>query len=143
MTIEFNGQQALDQQLMQLQQLLLILEQEKEILIKTDPEKLTLISIQKNDLLLEIHNLDKQIEQSVQFRQEKAKGTFDEKLAQIEACLLKCKDQNQVNGLIIQQSQLAVERMKTTLLQNHNKSSLTYDKKGKTSGGLSSLDVKA
>ena len=143
MTIEFDGPQALNQQLQQLQQLLLILEQEKEILIKSEPEQLTNIGLIKNELLLAIQTLDKQIEQSVQFRQGKAQGLFDSALAQIEACLLKCKDQNQINGQIIQHSQLAVERMKTSLLQNHNKSSMTYDSKGKTSGGLSSLDVKA
>lgn len=143
MTIEFDGQQALDKQLQQLQQLLLILEQEKEILIKSEPEQLTNIGVVKNALLLAIQTLDKQIEQSVKFRQEKAQGIFDDALAQIEACLLQCKDQNQINGQIIQHSQLAVERMKTSLLQNHNKSSMTYDSKGKTSGGLSSLDVKA
>ncbi|GAA5131992.1 flagellar export chaperone FlgN [Thalassotalea piscium] len=143
MTTEFDGQQALDQQLQQLQQLLLILEQEKEILIKSDPEQLTSIGLVKDEILLAIQSLDKQIEQSVQFRQGKAQGLYDNALAQIEQCLLQCKDQNTVNGKIIQQSQLAVERMKTSLLQSHNKSSLTYDNKGKTSGGLSSLDVKA
>ncbi|GHE81136.1 flagellar export chaperone FlgN [Thalassotalea profundi] len=143
MTTEFDGKQALEQQLHQLQQLLLILEQEKDILIKSDPDQLTNIGLVKNELLLSIQTLDKQIEQSVKFRQGKAQGLFDETLAQIEACLLKCKDQNQINGQIIEHSQLAVERMKTSLLQNHNKSSLTYDNKGKTSGGLSSLDVKA
>lgn len=143
MTIEFNGQQALELQLQQLQQLLLILEQEKEILIKSDPEQLTNIGLVKNELLLAIQTLDKQIEQSVQFRKGKTQGLYKDALAQIEMCLLKCKDKNQVNGQIIQQSQLAVERMKTSLLQNHNKSSMTYDNKGKTSGGLSSLDIKA
>ncbi|MGB1197882.1 MAG: flagellar export chaperone FlgN [Thalassotalea sp.] len=143
MSVAFNGQQALNQQLQQLQQLLLVLEQEKDILIKNDPEKLTEIGLVKNEMLITIETLDKQIEQSVQFRQDKAKGLFDESLAQIKSCLAQCKEQNIVNGKIIQQSQLAVERMKTSLLQNHNKSSLTYDNKGKTSGGLSSLDFKA
>ena len=143
MTVEFDGQQALTQQLQQLQQLLLILEQEKDILIKNSPEQLTDIGLVKNDLLLAIQTLDQQIEQSIAFRKEKAEGLHHDALAQIEACLLKCKNQNEINGQVIQQSQLAVERMKTSLLQSHNKSSLTYDNKGKTSGGLSSLDFKA
>jgi flagella synthesis protein FlgN len=33
--------------------------------------------------------------------------------------------------------------MKNSLLENHNRSSMTYDKKGKTSGRLSSLGIKA
>jgi flagella synthesis protein FlgN len=83
------------------------------------------------------------ISRHVEFAQDKAAGKFDLQLAEIESLLLTCKKQNQVNGQIIQQSQLAVERMKTTLLENHSKSSMTYDEKGKKSSGLSSLDLKA
>ena len=143
MSSEFNGQQALSKQLEQLQQLLSLLEKEREILTQSAPDQLVAISEQKNSLLLAIEALDKQIEQSVQFRKEKAEGRFDQQLADIEACLVKCKEQNTINGQIIEHSQLAVERMKTSLLQSHNKASLTYDNKGKTSGGLSSLGIKA
>ena len=41
------------------------------------------------------------------------------------------------------QSSLAAERMKNSLLENHNRSSMTYNSKGKKSGGLSSLGIKA
>ena len=143
MTQEFNGAESLQQQLQQLQQLEVVLANEKEILTKSDPEQLLLITEQKNDLLVAIQALDDQIGQSVQFRQNKAQGMFEQPLAEIEACLQRCKEQNIINGQIVQHSQLAVERMKTSLLQNHNKSSLTYDNKGKTSGGLSSLGIKA
>ncbi|WP_448563661.1 flagellar export chaperone FlgN [Thalassotalea ganghwensis] len=143
MSTEFNGQQALKKQLEQLQQLLSLLDKEREVLTQSAPEKLVELSEQKNNLLVAIESLDKQIEQSVQFRKDKANGLFEQQLAEIEACLLKCKEQNTINGQIIEHSQLAVERMKTSLLQNHNKSSLTYDNKGKTSGGLSSLGIKA
>ncbi|GLX77668.1 hypothetical protein tinsulaeT_10080 [Thalassotalea insulae] len=133
----------LQTQLEQLQQLEVIIDNEKQILQQHDPDKLTEISEQKNQLLLTIQALDKQFEQSLQFKNEKAQGLFTEILTDIEAVLVRCKEKNQINGQIIQQSSLAVERMKTTLLQNHNKSSMTYDNKGKTSGGLSSLGIKA
>jgi len=133
----------LEKQLAQLQQLEVIIDSEKDILQQQDPEKLVEISEQKNQLLIAIQTLDQQFEQSPQFKQEKAQGLFTDILENIETTLLRCKDKNQVNGQIIQQSQLAVERMKTSLLQNHNKASMTYDNKGKTSGGLSSIGIKA
>ncbi len=133
----------LQSQLEQLQQLEEIIDTEKQVLQQQDPDKLTAITEQKNQLLLAIQSLDQQFEQSLQFKNDKAQGLFTEILASIETVLLRCKEKNQINGQIIQHSQLAVERMKTSLLQNHNKSSMTYDSKGKISGGLSSLGIKA
>jgi len=133
----------LKQQLGQLQQLEAIIESEKDSLQQQDPEKLVEISEQKNQLLLAIQSLDQQFEQSPQFKKEKSQGLFTDILEEIETILLRCKDKNQVNGQIIEQSQLAVERMKTSLLQSHNKNAMTYDSKGKTSAGLSSIGIKA
>lgn len=143
MSTESSHLPLLKKQLVQLQELEVIIDSEKEILQLQDPNKLTAISEEKNQLLIAIQGLDQQFEQSLQFKDEKAQGLFDEILKDIESTLLRCKDKNQVNGQIIQHSQLAVERMKTSLLQNHNKSSMTYDNKGKTSGGLSSIGIKA
>ncbi len=143
MSTESSHLPLLKQQLVQLQELEVIIDSEKEILQLQDPNKLTAISEEKNQLLMAIQSLDQQFEQSLQFKDEKAQGLFDEILKDIESTLHRCKDKNQVNGQIIQHSQLAVERMKTSLLQNHNKSSMTYDNKGKTSGGLSSIGIKA
>jgi len=140
---EFDSKSKLQKQLQQLQQLEVTLQQEKEFLIKGDPEQVTKISEEKNNLLVEIQALDQQFEQSVQFRKDKSQGTFAQQLEEIEATLIRCKDLNQVNSQIIQQSQLAIERMKSTLLQNHSKSTVTYDNKGKISGGLNSLGIKA
>lgn len=130
-------------QLSQLQQLEEVIDNEKAILQKSSPDELSKVTEQKNQLLLAIQDLDQQFAQSPNFKQEKSQGAFDIQLAEIERILVRCKEKNQVNGQVIQQSQLAVERLKTTLLQQHNKSSMTYDSKGKTSGGLSSLGIKA
>jgi flagella synthesis protein FlgN len=124
-------------------QLEITIDTEKVILQQQNPDKLSEVTEEKNQLLLSIQTLDSQLAQSLQFKKEKAEGVFTEQLSSIEAILLRCKDKNFVNGQIIEQSQLAVERMKTSLLQNHNKSSMTYDNKGKTNGGLSILEVKA
>jgi len=133
----------LNQQLSQLMQLEAVIDSEKEVLQGQNPEKLIEITETKNQLLLSIETLDQQFSQSIIFKQEKQNGQYTDQLAEIKTILLRCKDKNFVNGQIIEHSQLAVERMKTSLLHQHNKSSMTYDSKGKTSGGLSSLDMKA
>ncbi|MFT6419188.1 MULTISPECIES: flagellar export chaperone FlgN [unclassified Colwellia] len=143
MSEKITPQQLISQQLSQLMQLETLLNTEKDVLQKQNPDALISITSDKNNLLIAIQEIDNAIGQSFEFKQEKLAGNFDTELADIEACLVRCKKQNQINGLIIHQSQLSVERMKTSLLENHNKSSMTYDSKGKTSGGLSSLGLKA
>jgi flagella synthesis protein FlgN len=136
-------QQLVSQQLSQLMQLEALLDTEKDVLQQQNPDALIHLTADKNDLLLAIQRIDNAIGQSFEFKQEKLAGKFTNLLSDIEAILVRCKKQNQINGLIIHQSQLSVERMKTSLLENHNKSSMTYNSKGKTSGGLSSLGIKA
>jgi len=136
-------QQLVSQQLSQLTQLEALLSTEKEVLQQQNPDALINITADKNQLLLAIQETDNAIGQSFEFKQEKLAGSFSTELSEITTCLARCKKQNQINGVIIHQSQLSVERMKTSLLENHNKSSMTYDSKGKTSGGLSSLGIKA
>jgi flagella synthesis protein FlgN len=136
-------QQLVSQQLSQLTQLETLLDTEKDVLQQQNHYALIHLTAEKNDLLLAIQSIDNIIGQSFEFKQEKLAGKFTSLLSDIEATLVRCKKQNQINGLIIHQSQLSVERMKTSLLENHNKSSMTYNSKGKTSGGLSSLGIKA
>lgn len=143
MSEKLTPQQLVSQQLSQLTQLETLLDTEKDVLQQQNPDALIHLTADKNDLLLAIQRIDNAIGQSFEFKQEKLAGKFTSLLSDIEAILVRCKKQNQINGLIIQQSQLSVERMKTSLLENHNKSSMTYNSKGKTSGGLSSLGIKA
>lgn len=135
--------QLLEKQFSQLTLLESMIVEEKEILQKHDPEALIIISGQKNELLLAIESLDKYISLDQAFAQDKAAGKLTEPLEAIAELLTRCQKQNIVNGQIIQQSQLAVERMKTSLLESHTKNSITYDNKGKKSGGLSSIGLKA
>jgi flagella synthesis protein FlgN len=135
--------QLIAQQLQNLQQLEELLSAEKEVLKKHNPDALVEITEQKNILLQTIQEFDEQNSQIPLFKDEIASGNHSDLLAEIESTLLRCKDMNHVNGQVIQQSSLAVERMKNSLLENHNRSSMTYDNKGKTSGGLSSLGIKA
>jgi len=135
--------ELLAQQHQQLSTLVQIIANEKEILQQHDPQALLTVSQEKNTLLIAIQQLDQKIGQNQRFAQDKAAGKLTQQLAEITELLTHCQKQNLINGRIIQQSQLAVERMKTSLLENHNKSAITYDKKGKKSAGLSTLGLKA
>lgn len=143
MTAQTDFQSLLNNQLGQLTALENLIDEEKVVLQKSSPDELVQISEKKNQLLMDIQELDQHFRQSPDFTAAKKAGHFADTLAEIEQTLIRCKDKNHVNGLVIQQSQLAVERMKTELLQQRNKSSVTYDSRGKTSGGLSSLGIKA
>ena len=131
------------QQHAQLQSLEQIIDEEKLILQQHQPTALLQISEQKNVLLLAIQELDKKISFSRSFSIDKKAGLLDKEITEIEKLLITCQQKNQVNGQIISHSQLAVQRMKTTLLENNNKTSVTYNSKGKKSGGLSSISIKS
>lgn len=138
-----NSLQLLAQQHQQLSSLEDIIALEKDVLQKHDPEALLKVGQEKNQLLVAIETLDKEISHNQEFAQDKASGKLTQPLLEITQLLEHCQKQNLINGQIIQQSQLAVERMKTSLLENHNKNSITYDNKGKKSAGLSSIGLKA
>jgi len=137
------SKELLAQQFFQLQKLEQVITEEKLVLQQHQPNALLQVSEKKNQLLLSIQSLDQKITINQAFAQDKAAGFLSQELSDIENLLKLCQQKNQVNGQIIAQSQLAVERMKTSLLESHNKTSVTYDSKGKRSGGLSSIGLKA
>lgn len=143
MSASSESKELLAQQYSQLQALEQVIIDEKHILQQHQPNDLLKISEQKNQLLVAIQTLDQQISLNQAFALDKAAGKLAQELLTIENLLASCQQKNQVNGQIIAQSQLAVERMKTSLLEGHNKASVTYDNKGKKSGGLSSIGLKA
>ncbi|WP_426358529.1 flagella synthesis protein FlgN [Pseudocolwellia sp. HL-MZ19] len=143
MTDVTNIFELLAQQTNQLVELEQLLKDEYEILKLHSPDKLVAINKLKNELLVKIDATDQLLAANAQFVEDKKNGNYSDQLKAIENILINCKSLNKVNGEIIHKSQLSIERMRTTLLENHTKSTLTYDNKGKTSGGLSSLDLKA
>lgn len=120
-----------------------LLKDEHEVLQQHDPEKLIEINQSKNTLLTQIDSTDKLLASNTQFVEDKENGLYSSELKAIENILLSCKDLNQINGGIVHKSQISIERMRNSLLESHTKSTLTYDNKGKTSGGLSSINIKA
>ncbi len=135
--------QQLEQQLSQLSQLERLLVQEKEVLQNRDPDAVLEISKQKNTLLADIQTLDQAIATSPLFAEQKSTGALDAQLSEIEACLSRCKTLNDINGQIIAHSQMAIDRITSSLLDNRGKASMTYNSKGKKHVGLSSLGIKA
>jgi len=140
---DLSPQELINQQLSQLHAMEKLLADEKKVLEQHNPNNLTELIKKKNELLVAIQSLDNFMSLHTPFAQGKAKGIFEEELAEIAESLTRCQKQNVINGNIIQQSQLAVERMKTSLLDSHNKSAVTYDGSGKKHAGLSSLNLKA
>jgi flagella synthesis protein FlgN len=135
--------QTLNHQLQQLTDLEALLNAELQVLQQHDPQKLIDINTNKNALLVNIDTTDKELATNQEFLKNKAEGMYAEQMQAIEAILNQCKDLNKVNGEIIHKSQLSVERMRATLLESNTKSSMTYDSKGKKSGGYSRMDIKA
>lgn len=138
-----NVLETLNQQNTQLCQLERLLKDEYEVLQHHNPSKLTDINKLKHALLTQIDSTDKLLANTTQFVTDKKNGLYTDELQAIETILLNCKDLNQINGEIVQKSQISIERMRTTLLENNTKSTLTYDSKGKTSGGLNRVGIKA
>jgi len=85
----------------------------------------------KLQCLEEIQQLDAQIATIPNLAELKTQPWFVENLQAIDDVLQQCKEQNEINSLTLQQSQLIVERFKHELLQNRGKSGLTYTAKGK------------
>ncbi|WP_448249181.1 flagellar export chaperone FlgN [Thalassotalea agariperforans] len=133
----------INKQLLQVQQLEQILLQEKEILQQQDPDALVAISNKKTDLLTVINATDASSKESPNYQALLADPGFAETFANIENCLAHCKELNSVNGMIIQQSSLAIERLQNELLENRSRSSMTYDNKGKKNAGLMGKGIKA
>jgi flagella synthesis protein FlgN len=133
----------INKQLLQVQQLEQILLQEKEILQQQDPDTLVAISNKKTDLLTVINATDASSKESPNYQVLLADPGFSETFANIENCLAHCKELNNVNGMIIQQSSLAIERLQNELLENRSRSSVTYDNKGKKNAGLMGKGIKA
>lgn len=135
--------QLLDQQLKQVTQLELLLLEEKDVLQKLDHQALSQLVESKQTVLTAIETLDQAIKQAALYQEFIAETAVADMILAIENKLSDCKDLNDVNGAIIQQSDLAIERMKSALLQSRSKSSMTYDNKGKTTGGTLSKGIKA
>jgi flagella synthesis protein FlgN len=111
--------------------LLLLLKQELSAISQRNITELENNSADKLKVLEKIQLLDEQIATHPQLFQYKADPIFRKLVAEIDGILLRCKEQNEINKLTLEQSQLVIERFKHELLQQRGKSGLTYNAKGK------------
>ncbi len=121
----------LQQQQAQLDALLLLLRQELAALASRDIDTLHTITADKQTLLSEIQQTDSQIAGNALLSSAKAEPWFNERLVDLDNTLADCKQQNEVNQITLEQSQLTLQRLKTELLSARGKSGLTYTNKGK------------
>jgi len=121
----------LTQQQEHLEVLLLLLKQELNAISNRDIAALEENSAVKLQRLEQIQQLDQQIASHPQLPQLKTAQPLISQIRSIDSVLLRCKEQNEINRLTLEQSQLKIERFKHELLQQRGKSGLTYNAKGK------------
>lgn len=123
----------LNQQQEHLTVLLLLLENELSCIAQRDNAALDITISKKTALLDAIQAIDARIAQHPELADAKKRDDFKACVAQLDALLSRCKEQNETNRLAVEQSQLVIERYKHELLQQRGKSGLTYNAKGKPS----------
>ncbi|MBV2127903.1 flagellar export chaperone FlgN [Arsukibacterium indicum] len=121
----------LEQQQAQLKALLLLLRQELAAIAARDIDTITRITSEKQHLLNEIQTTDSTIASSDLLQSAREQSWFEQSISNLDAVLTDCKQQNDVNQLTLEQSQLTLQRLKTELLSARGKSGLTYTNKGK------------
>ena len=133
----------LAQQLQNIQQLIEMLHAEKNTLQQHVPSELVDISEKKSTLLAAIDTLDKECKALPDYQAYIISEQYSERLTDIKELLTECQKLNSINGTIIGHSSLAIERMQNKLLENRNRSSITYTNKGKKQGSTLGRSFKA
>lgn len=133
----------LDNQEAELNKLHSLLCNELDILKNRELSVLEQASAEKEATLTKINNLDNEISQHTSLEQLQQDANHSEQVARIITLLHDCKQQNEVNGQIINNSQVAINRFKGMLQKSISNNSMTYDNKGKTSISNNSIGIKA
>jgi len=120
-----------------------LLANELAILKARDLAELEKQAQEKELLLKNINQLDQAISQQSDLKSLQDNNLFSEQVTEIITLLGDCKKQNEINGQIINNSQIAINRFKGMLQQSIANNSMTYDNKGKTNINLNSIGIKA
>ncbi|MEH8015948.1 flagellar protein FlgN [Rheinheimera muenzenbergensis] len=134
--------------LLQLQQqhldvLLSLLRQELAALANRDIDSLEQLTVEKVKLLELIQQTDNQLANTAELAQSKEQDDFKQQVAVLDALLAQCKQQNDVNQLTMEQSQLRLAQFKHELLSSRGKSGLTYTSKGQPAVDSKGKGIKA
>lgn len=124
-------------------QLLEILAHELEILKNREIPALEAKAQEKEQCLSQIDQIDKTIKQQISLEELQANATYAEQVDRITALFAQCKEQNEINGQIINNSQIAINRFKGMLQKSISNNTLTYDQKGNTNIKAKSFGLKA
>lgn len=120
-----------------------LLSNELEILKNRELSLLEQASIEKETILNNINQLDQTISQITSLESLQQNDSHKEQVSRIINLLHECHKQNEVNGQIINNSQIAINRFKGMLQKSISNNTMTYDNKGKTSISKSSIGLKA
>jgi len=136
-TLLLNNQEA------ELTKLHSLLCNELEILKNRELSILEQASAEKEAILNKVNLLDQEISQSTSLELLQQDANHSEQVSRIINLLRDCKKQNEVNGQIINNSQIAINRFKGMLQKSISNNTMTYDSKGKTSISNRSIGLKA
>ena len=120
----------LNQQQQHLDALLLLLRQELAALASRDIDSLEQLTAEKVNQLQLIQHTDKQLAEHVDIAHAKTQTWFTQQVQVLDRLLAQCKQQNNVNQLTLEQSQLRLAQFKHELLSSRGKAGLTYTSKG-------------
>jgi len=138
-----NITQLLSLQKNELEKLHNLLTNELAILKARDLSELEKKAQEKELLLKNINQLDQALSQKTSLKVLQEDENFSAQVAEITSLLSGCKKQNEINGQIINNSQIAINRFKNMLQHSIANNSMTYDNKGKTNINLNSIGIKA
>ena len=116
---------------------------ELEILKNRELSILEQASADKEAILNKINLLDKEISHYTSLDVLQEDENYSEQVSRIINLLHECKKQNEINGQIINNSQIAINRFKNMLQKSISNNTMTYDSKGKTSISNKSIGIKA
>lgn len=146
MTTNFDNTKINELLLMQkneLAKLASLLNHEFDVLKERDLITLEQKAQEKELLLNNINQLDQALSQQIPPEELNKHEQFTDQVKAITGLLTECKKQNEINGQIINNSQVAINRFKGMLQQSISNNSMTYDSKGKTSINTHSIGIKA
>lgn len=129
-----------------LEKLKVQLEQELHLISSRDAEALMKLLDEKKETLSEIERLDDVIARSYQKAIEGGEALPQETQDKIEfakVLLEQCQFRTEINQKAVEQGQLKLQHLRNLLVELRAKESLTYDKSGKTRGGLLGKGISA
>ncbi|MBL4911285.1 MAG: flagellar protein FlgN [Alteromonadaceae bacterium] len=138
-----NINKLLDLQLTELTNLQKLLINELNVLKNRELESLEVQTQAKEKVLANINQLDQTINQHAKLKDLHENPLFTKKTEQIIELFSDCKQQNEINGQIINNTQISINRFKTMLQKSITNNSMTYDEKGKTNINIRSIGIKA